>query len=258
VFERYYNSRGERTAFPVRSVTKSVLSAVAGMVIADVDQPIAPFFPNHDTYGLTVRHLLTLTTGYAYRESGPRSIDDILGETPARPPDEFTYEERAPHLLSAVISQLARESVLDVARERLFKPLGISPTTGWPADSDGVTVGGTGLHLTGRDMARFGLLYASGGAWAGRQLIPPAYFEASTAPQTAGGSPMWMPYGWLWWTPAWHRGHGMLAAGFGGQAIYVNSELDAVIVLASKPAPGASMDDWTVLNRYLIPAITDW
>jgi CubicO group peptidase (beta-lactamase class C family) len=128
----------------------------------------------------------------------------------------------------------------------------------WKSDADGISTGGFGLHLTARDMARFGLLYARGGTWQDRQLVPAEHVAQSTRPQSRGGSPMWMPYGWLWWTPAWHRGHGMLAAGFGGQAIYVNSELDAVIVLASKPAPGASMDDWTVLNRYLIPAITDW
>ena len=67
---------------------------------------------------------------------------------------------------------------------------------------------------------------------------------------------MWMPYGWLWWVPVWHRGRAMLAAGFGGQAIYVNADLDLVIVLATKPRPG-QLDDWIVLTRYLIPAVTE-
>jgi CubicO group peptidase (beta-lactamase class C family) len=287
VFERYYGDFGPASCFSVASVTKSVLSALVGIalrdgLLRDVDQPIAGFFPDRETHGLTLRHLLTLTAGWPYRDFNqrPRTVADMLAEPLATAPGErFQYGETPPHLISAILSQVAGMSAAEFAARELFGPLGMcrdgaawqeapgtrSHTGHWPAgglpwtcDAEGISTGGHGLHLSARDMARFGLLYAAGGAWQARQLLPPDYLATSTRPRSRGGSPMWMPYGWLWWTPTWHRGRAVLAAGFGGQAIYVNRDLELVIVLTSKPTPAAGMDDWTVLTRYLIPAVEAW
>ncbi|MFI5266664.1 MAG: serine hydrolase domain-containing protein [Chloroflexota bacterium] len=287
VFERYYSDFGPSSHFSVASVTKSVLSALVGIALRDgllrsVDQPIEGFFPGQRTLGLTLRHLLTLTAGWPYHDFNhrPDTVAEMLAEPLASKPGErFQYGETPPHLVSAILSQVTGSSASGYAVRELFQPLGIwreasrwrevpgtLSHTGegaadglpWKCDAQGISSGGHGLHLTIRDMARFGLLYASSGWWGDRQLLPAEHVAESTRTQSRGGSPMWMPYGWFWWIPKWHRGHAMLAAGYGGQAIYVNSDSDLVIVLASKPASGSGMDDWTVLNRYLIPAITDW
>jgi CubicO group peptidase (beta-lactamase class C family) len=287
VFERYYGDFGPQSHFSVASVTKSVLSALVGIALRDgllreIDQPIENFFPGHRASGLTLRHLLTLTAGWPYHDFNhrPDSVGDMLAEPlAAKPGERFQYGETPPHLVSAILTKLTGGSASAYAVRELFQPLGmwrdasrwreipgtLNHSGEWPADglpwkcdANGISTGGHGLHLTAQDMARFGLLYASGGWWQDRHLLPAAYVAESTRPQSRGGSPMWMPYGWLWWVPGWHRGHAMLAAGFGGQALYVNSDLDLVIVLASKPAPDGATDDWAVLNRYLVAAVRDW
>jgi CubicO group peptidase (beta-lactamase class C family) len=287
LFERYYNAFAPGSHFSVASVTKTVLGALTGIALRDglldsVEHPIEDFFPGQPTHGLTVRDLLSLTAGWPYRNFNqrPDTVPAMLADPLATAPGErFQYGETPPHVMSAILSQLTGVSAAEYAQRVLFQPLGIwsdvatwreapgttNHTGHWPAnglpwksDADGVSTGGHGLHLTARDMARFGLLYAAGGRWQDRQLIPTAFVAASTRPQSRGGSPMWMPYGWYWWLPAWHRGQALLAAGFGGQAIYVNSDIELVIVQASKPSPNSGMDDWTILNRYLIPAVQDW
>jgi CubicO group peptidase (beta-lactamase class C family) len=54
------------------------------------------------------------------------------------------------------------------------------------------------FHMSARDLARFGLLYARGGMWQGQQIVPAAWVRESTTAhsQTYIGS----GYGYLWWT----------------------------------------------------------
>jgi CubicO group peptidase (beta-lactamase class C family) len=286
VFERYYREFTAGSYFSVASVTKSVLSALTGIALRDgllasIDQPTADFFPGADTHGLTLRHLLTLTAGWPYRDFMERSetVPAILGEPlPDAPGARFRYGENPPHLLSAILGKVSGGSAAEFARRELFAPLGmwrgaegwdqapstvnrggVWPASGlpWKCDQDGVSGGGFGLHLTIADMARFGLLYASGGSWAGRQIVPADYVAESTRAHSRGGSPMWMPYGWMWWVPAWHKHGSILAAGYGGQIIYVNSSLDLVIAVAGSGG-GQTLAPWEVLERYLISAVQDW
>jgi CubicO group peptidase (beta-lactamase class C family) len=287
VFERYYGDYTAESSFSVNSVTKSVLSALVGIALRDglvesVDQPIAAFFPDANAHGISIRHLLTLSTGWPYRERGERvwSVPHLLRQPLIRPPGEaFEYDEAAPHLLSAILTRLTGASAAAYARGGLFDSLGIWRDTSawsevpgtvhrigaWPADGlpwkcdgEGISAGGFGLHLTAREMAKLGLLYASGGMWEDRQILPAKYVAESTQPWVRGGSPVWMPYGYLWWIPTWHRGQGMLAAGFGGQAIYVNSALDVVMAITCASRRGPEPHNGGILNRYLLPAVRDW
>jgi CubicO group peptidase (beta-lactamase class C family) len=51
------------------------------------------------------------------------------------------------------------------------------------------------LHITGRSLARFGLLFLNQGKWQDRQLISANWVQEATGPsQTLNPS-----YGYLWW-----------------------------------------------------------
>jgi CubicO group peptidase (beta-lactamase class C family) len=76
----------------------------------------------------------------------------------------------------------------------LFAPLGIrSPT--WQCDPDGNPFGYGHLRLAARDLARLGQLWLDRGA----PLVDPAFFAEMTRPQSAGGPPENLPYGFLIW-----------------------------------------------------------
>jgi CubicO group peptidase (beta-lactamase class C family) len=59
------------------------------------------------------------------------------------------------------------------------------------------------FEMSARDLARFGLLFLSQGCWEGKQIIPTAWIQESTAPYSDTVS-NFMPkgtgyYGYLWW-----------------------------------------------------------
>src|SRR5438309_1338084 len=80
------------------------------------------------------------------------------------------------HLLAAIITKLEGMSALEYAKAKLFGPLGINEVF-WPRDPQGISMGGYGLNLQPRDMAKIGYLYLRKGVWEGQQLLPPAWID---------------------------------------------------------------------------------
>jgi CubicO group peptidase (beta-lactamase class C family) len=89
------------------------------------------------------------------------------------------------------------------------------------------------LDMRPDDFARFGLLFARGGAWDGEQIISPNYVSQS---MIANGA-----YGYQWWVlnSAYWNGRQVpidiiAALGLNGQKIYIWPEQDIVIVVLTK------------------------
>ena len=286
VFERYYHHYRPGSYFSVASITKSVISTLVGIALREglltsVDQPVQPLFPNANLEGLTLRHLLSLTAGWPYHPFAerPQSVHEMLNEPRQFAAGQrFQYGETPPHLVSTILMRVTDTHAVHYAVRELFQPLGVwqdaagwrdrpgtvnhagflrDDSPPWSSDPHGISSGGFGLHLSLRDLARLGLLYASNGQWEDRQIVPPAYLVESGTPQSRGGSPMWMPYGLGWWVPIWHRGQARWAAGFGGQTLYVNPDLDLVIAVTCKVNPQAPHDGG-IFQRHLLTAVTDW
>lgn len=90
--------------------------------------------------------------------------------------ETFYYNSGNSHLLSALITRLTGKPAEDFARSRLFGPLGIGDYL-WPRDPMGQSLGGWGLSLKPRDMAKIGYLYLRHGRWGDQQLLPPQWIE---------------------------------------------------------------------------------
>jgi CubicO group peptidase (beta-lactamase class C family) len=186
----------------VYSATKSVTSTLVGMALGDglldsTDRRVVDFFPGRTIANLddakkaiTVRQLLDMTSGIAWQEGLTGAIDSpmamarspdwqqfVLDQPMAAPPGtRFYYSSGDSHLLSAILSKVTGRNANDYAREKLFGPLGIDDVL-WQADPQGVSVGGWGIHLQPRDMAKIGYLWLRGGLWEGRQILPAAWIE---------------------------------------------------------------------------------
>jgi CubicO group peptidase (beta-lactamase class C family) len=143
-----------------------------------------------------------------------------------KPGAAFNYNSGNPQLLSAILTKLTGQSALDYARKRLFEPLGISDVF-WRSDPRGVSIGGYGLFLQPRDMAKFGYLYLRNGAWDGREIIPPSWIER-VRHASVQMNLMDLRYANLFWVaPA---SNAYLANGYHGQRIFVMPTLDVVAV----------------------------
>jgi CubicO group peptidase (beta-lactamase class C family) len=264
-YERYYQGFHAGFPFEVASITKSITSALVGIALDEgylqsLDQRVMDFFPDlaapeldSQTGELTLRHLLTMTSGYSWSEDGPWrwphsgswftfALKMTIADSPGA---RFGYNTPAAHLLSGVLARAAGQSAADFAQAFLFEPLGIARPD-WMTDPEGYTTGAHGLSLRARDLAKFGYLYLNRGQWDGRQVVPAAWVDESTRRQVSGGFPQGEDYGYLWWTTA-EAGHpAYFAAGYGGQYVEVIPALDMVVVITS------AMDDLHVENRRLV------
>ena len=67
----------------------------------------------------------------------------------------------------------------DFASQYLFKLLGIT-NVDWETDATGIPIGGWGLQLTPRYMAKLGYLYLQDGQWDGQQIVSAKWVENAT------------------------------------------------------------------------------
>lgn len=99
------------------------------------------------------------------------------------------------------------------------------------------------FQLSARDLARIGLLMASGGRWGDRQIIPQAWVTTSTEPHST--TPNWHGfngYGCLWWTGGAGRDRVFSAQGVGGHSIDVMPGRKLVFVFRADTYRGKSIN----------------
>ncbi len=274
VFEYYRSGIGAGTRSPVYSVTKSVLSILAGIAIDKgylrLDEKLSELVPEATeahvdplVREITARDLLTMTAGFA-----PKPADTKIGDPASRmwrrlidrpmrdaPGSRFAYDTYDQNLLSVMLSRAIKDDARRFAQRNLFDPLRIDNTS-WAVDSDGYLIGATSLFLTARDMAKIGVLYLQMGRWGDRQIVSSAFVRASTTRQSEGGPPSNAAYGYFWWIGKTKTGDdAFFAAGQSDQIVYVVPRLDLVVAVAAETIPGGSV---SFVNDVVLPAATDF
>ncbi len=270
VKEKYYPPFDADYADELYSCTKSFVSALVGIAIdkgyiTDVSQPVLGFFPDKKfektdsrKKAMKLEDLLTMTSGLGWTEGDPAYrelyvssrdwVKFILGlPMVAAPGKVFNYSSANSHILSAILQKKTEKNTYDFARAQLFAPLGIG-NPGWDRDPSGSPIGGWGLKLAPRDMAKLGYLYLHEGVWEGKQVVPSAWVRNSTRPHIAADGAL--QYGYQWWISP--QGQWFAALGRFGQSIFVVPSLDLVVVFTAKIDSNDSEAD--LLMKYIIPA----
>ncbi len=264
--EKYWNGGRADLLHDVRSVTKSVASALVGIAIregyiASVHDPIrrylASAFDLTEPLGrTTLADLLTMRAGQNWDVDldftpwvdAPHQVKYVLERPIVDPPGTlFNYSDGSAHLVSVILSEATGMTALSFADEHLFEPLGISNRQWWLADSHGYNLGGVGLQLRTRDMLALGTVYLNEGRLGDRSIIPADWVRGSTRAHVVGpaaGIEGWptdtdavaASYGHFWWIG--HCGsHGFyFALGVGGQCILnvPDAELTLVSTLSHR------------------------
>ncbi len=253
VFERYFGDATDETLFDVRSVTKSIASLLTGIALRDrvfpgLDASIANWLAagyevDSEDASVTLRHLLTMTSGFAWDETqGPdynqwilsgAQVQFVLNRPHIAPAGStFAYNSGAVHLLGVCLEQAAARPLADFARQHLFEPLGIHDVV-WEPMTQGSVNAGSGIDLRGRDLLKLGQLVLQRGWSADRSVVPEAWVDGVTLPAFTWrddyGAQRSVTYGSLFWVsdapPA-----AAFAWGYGGQFVYVVPSLDLVVV----------------------------
>jgi CubicO group peptidase (beta-lactamase class C family) len=270
----YFNGGGLDTPEYIWSVTKSVLALTLGAALdagclASPDQTLGDLLgPSLVTApakeGITLRHLLTMSSGIDFPEAsfyatGPslyqawiRSPDQVAfvmdRAMTAQPGQRFEYGSGTIHLASVALMRACGTSASAFAQDHVFAPLGIGARS-WEADNQGYTNGGAGLSLTPTDMQAIGAMVLDGGRYRGRQVVPVAWVQAMTRAQIATPAGSALPaYGYGWWVGQTRAGDALcLANGWGGQFIFVVPARGIVVTTAASTSTvsgQSAMDQW--------------
>ncbi|MCI8549561.1 MAG: serine hydrolase [Lachnospiraceae bacterium] len=222
------------------SMCKTITGLAVGMLIAEgrlaLDDKVFTLLDKKSLLSgkknLTVEHLLTMSSGAGFNETGMVSGDDWLSSylqsgIKGTPGKQFEYNSMNTYILSAIITKITGETLMEYLRPRLWEPLGITRVF-WETCPRGICKGGWGLLISTEDAAKIGQLFLQKGKWQGRQLVPEEWLKASVEKHM--DSPEYMgPYGygyqvWLGGRPGSCTFNGML-----GQNVVVYPDLDMVI-----------------------------
>ena len=261
LYERYFNGYDQRSVNTSFSMAKSFASALVGLAIDEghiksVDEPITNYLPDllkkdKRFKSITIRHLLTMTSGIKYEEGATLPWSEAADDTKTyystdlrelalncqiegTPGQYFEYNNYNPLLVGMILEQATGTHVSRYLQEKLWKPMGMEADGSWSLDSkeDGFEKMESGVNARARDFARFGMLFAKEGNWRGKQLISRVWVEESTRPDTSTDPSR--DYQYFWWVNTPNGKNHFSAQGNYGQYIYVAPEKDLVIVRLGK------------------------
>jgi CubicO group peptidase (beta-lactamase class C family) len=224
IAERYAEGVGIDTPLLGFSATKSVISALAGILVRKgalklhEPVPIAAWQGADDPRrAVTLDHLLRHTAGLKLGSSLQASLASALepvNRMKFMEPDMAAYAESMPlqsapgaawnyHdgntvILAHVIRQAAGGSASEMmrfARQELFGPLGMRSVT-LEFDASGNAEGSSQMLASARDWARFGQLYLNGGMAGGKRILPEGWVTYSAMPTPNA----WVGQGAGFWT----------------------------------------------------------
>ncbi len=254
----------DTTLHDTRSISKSVVSACIGIaldrgIIQSLEQKVFEFFPNYVHFGdsiknqITLRHLLTMSDGLKWDESGTpitgSEIEMENSEDPIAfilsqpmeyaPGEKWNYNGGATELLAQVIQKQSGLTIYEFAQLYLFEPLEISKHQWVNYGSNGIPAGPSGLRLTSLDLLKIGQLYLNGGKWKGRQILSDKWVKESlkTSIYKEEFKAVKAGYGYQFWTwehPTETGSHYLAVAhGLGDQKIYVDQKNELLVVVTA-------------------------
>ena len=268
-------------AVPVKSVSKSIVSALLGAAldrgeIASVEATLGEVAPvliprgaDPRVAGITMEDLVTLRAGLE-RTSGPNYggwvssgnwvADALSRPMVAEPGGRMLYSTGSVHVLGAVLSAVSGHSLLRLARERLGRPLGFD-VPAWTRDPQGRYLGGNEMALSLPAMVAFGEMYRLGGGYGKSRVLSADWVVRSFEPRTR--SPFsGLSYGYGWFLGQFGADRFALARGYGGQVICVVPSLKLTLALSSDPTRPARSggyfgDIMALIGEAVLPVVRD-
>lgn len=246
--ERYAQGFQPEERWTSFSVAKSVTGTLAGAAVRDgllnLDDQVVQYVPElkGSAYeGVTVGHLLTMTSGVEWNETytdpdsdtarlamGFGSEDPLadLAALPraAKPGTSFSYKTGESNLLGLVVSRAVKKPLAEYFSEKIWRPCGMESQAAWAVDSQGRELAGCCLSMTLRDYARFGLFILDELKRDEPAVLPKDWLKEATKPVLGHN------YGYQWHLIDKNI---FAATGIFGQMIAIDGTTDSVAVILS-------------------------
>lgn len=253
IAERYGDSATADSPLQGWSMTKSMTGTLVGILsdrgmLSVKDPAPVPEWEGTEKESITIENLLHMAAGLQWNEFpvGPNHEQgemlflekDFAGfyqslPVVAVPGTVFEYSTGSSALLGRIVQKHIGgtiNSYLDFANDALLKPINIDSAV-IEFDTVGHPTGGAHLHMTVRDWARLGLLYAHNGNWFGRQVISSDWVDYALTPSPANpgyGAQIWLNTNHSQWQNLPESSFAF--SGFQSQRVIVAPDYDLVIV----------------------------
>ena len=278
VEERYFGQMTATTPHLVMSVSKSIVGCVASVLIdrgaLDQDAPVTDYVPevsDSGYAGATVRHLLDMRTGVAFREAYTamdaevRVMERSMGWRPPLPGDpvgayaylttlgsagphgdSFTYRSADTDMLGWVCERASGLRMADLISDLIWAPLGGEADAEISCDAVGTAIHDGGISAVARDLARFGQMLLDDGRANGRQIVPASWLQDTLTLDAdvreafaSSDNEPYLPGGWYrnqFWIVRGIGGELLVCLGIHGQMICVDRAYGTVgVKLSSWP-----------------------
>ena len=278
VAEGYYAPVKKNDLHRMFSVTKSFVSIAIGLLQEEgrlsLDDSIVKFFPEYVPntceahpwlLATTIRDMLSMrschaSTTYDKFSSKTDWVKSFFTVAPTHKPGTvFHYDTSATHTLCALVEKLTNMKMLDYLRNKVLNEIGFSQEAYCLTDGFGVSMGGSGLMATSRDLMCFALLILHNGKLNGKQYISADYIKEATSFQTATCVTGPVPsesqgYGLQFWVG---EHDSIVCYGMGGQLAILLPEYNTAIVTTADTQgyQGGNQVIYDAIFRHILPEL---
>lgn len=286
--ERYVAPHSPATRWNSFSVSKSITSTLVGTALKDgaiksLDDDVTRYIAvlRGSAYeGVTVRQLLTMTSGVKWNEDYTDMNSDVarMYALPADPGLDMTtsyvrklpreskpgttwvYKTSETNLVGVLVAEATGKPLADYLSEKIWRPYGMERDAEWMIDDAGHEQGGCCLAVTLRDYGRFGQFILDGARINGTSIVADHWLAEATRTQVQTGS-AGSGYGYQWWT----RDDGTFEGrGIYGQTLHIDPTRRLAIVINSATeqptsrAAGQARQDFIAAVKAAVDAERTW
>lgn len=257
VAEWYFDDAKPTTQYLVFSTTKSFSATAAGIAISEgrlsLDTKVGDLLSDvspSEKGAITVEQILSMTTG-VHSDSSLRKRPDlftyVLTEAPldSKPGEKWLYNNTGLSLLTPLMLKATGKEISQYLTAKVFEPIGIQSRDWHWEQQEGHDLPFSGLHITARALARFGLLTLRNGTWQDKEIVPAAWVKRAAAPSQT----MTPNYGFLWWNNSTNLWPGVPSDAFAAMGKFDNDmlivpSLDLILIrqIGEDPEPNRKIN----------------
>ena len=205
LYEEYWDDHSKETVSNSFSVAKTMVAMLIGIAIDEgaitsVNDRVCDYLPDFCENGkdkITIHHLLTMSSGLDWSESGKNPLSDnaesyygsniynhVLGQSVESAPGKlFRYQSGNSQLLGYIIEAATEQNLSDYAEEKIWEKMGAEHDAFWSLDKEnGDEKAFCCMYASARDFARLGMILLNEGSFNNNQIIPSEFYKAMVTP----------------------------------------------------------------------------
>ncbi len=200
LYERYWDEHTSSTLSNSFSAAKTVVSLLVGIAIdqnkiKSLDDKVGDYLPAFKSNGkekITIRHLLMMSSGLDWEESGKNPLSDnaasyygdnlydlVMDQNAIEEPGKrFNYQSGNSQLLGYIVETATGKSLNEYTQINIWDKIGTTEDAYWSLDrKEGDEKAFCCMYASPRDYARLGKLISQFGIWKGKQIISKKYIQ---------------------------------------------------------------------------------